>query len=144
MPYKDPAKAAASAKIRTDRARARRLVDPEFAAKERLACAKYTNNKYHTDPAYRTNKNRKRVTARYGMSLKEYATMLAAQGNSCAICKTPHFDENHKRLAIDHNHTLEHMAIRGLLCTACNVGLGTFKDSPTILRAAAAYLERTT
>mgnify|MGYP001576209901 CR=1 FL=1 len=44
-----------------------------------------------------------------------------------------------KTLHIDHNHTTG--AVRGLLCTQCNVGVGMLKDSPAVLRAAANYLE---
>lgn len=143
MPYKDPAKKLENDKRRRERAKARRLADPEFAAREKKARRVYINNKYHTDPEFKGRRNRERVVARYGLSQKEYVGLLEVQGYSCAICKTPHIDENGKRLFIDHNHTLGLTAVRGLLCGPCNMGLGSFKDSPAILRAAAKYLERT-
>jgi hypothetical protein len=44
-----------------------------------------------------------------------------------------------RRLTIDHNH--ETGEIRGILCSRCNTGLGMFRDSPDLLRAATAYLD---
>jgi hypothetical protein len=42
-------------------------------------------------------------------------------------------------LHIDHNHLTG--KTRALLCDKCNVGLGSFRDNPDLLRKAAAYLE---
>jgi len=142
VPYKDPEKKRENDARRNARAKARRISDPEFAAKERTARNQYTNKKYHTDPEYKLRRNRKRVVSKYGLSVRQYAEMLTVQNNACAICKTPHIDENGKRLVIDHNHLLETGAVRGLLCMVCNLGLGQFKDSPSVLRAAAKYLEQ--
>lgn len=143
MPYKDPAKKLENDKRRRERAKARRLADPEFAAKEKQARRTYINNKYHTDPAFKARRNRERVVAKYGLTKKEYGGLLEKQEYACAICKTPHIDENGKRLFIDHNHSIGMEAVRGLLCGQCNLGLGAFKDSPSVLRAAAKYLEKT-
>lgn len=55
-----------------------------------------------------------------------------AQGGRCAICR------RRTRLGIDHDHTTEF--VRGLLCRACNLGIGLLKNDPRRLRAAAAYL----
>ena len=75
----------------------------------------------------------------YGITKKQYDFMLASQGNSCAICgKTP--KENGRGLAVDHDH--ETGAIRGLLCTNCNLGLGSFYDNPKVLLNAIAYLAK--
>jgi hypothetical protein len=42
-------------------------------------------------------------------------------------------------LAVDHNHKSGH--VRGALCINCNLGIGQFKDDPSLLRLAALYLE---
>jgi hypothetical protein len=79
----------------------------------------------------------------FGLSLSEYSDMVAAQGNKCGICgesETQKRDGVTKALAVDHCHETDQ--IRGLLCAACNVGLGAFKDNAASLRAAADYIEK--
>lgn len=66
----------------------------------------------------------------------QYKSMWDAQGGVCAVCK----GSSVKRLAIDHCHQTG--KIRGLLCTACNVGIGNLGDCPQLLRAAIEYLEK--
>lgn len=74
----------------------------------------------------------------YGISLADYDEMLEAQDGGCAICgKSP--EANGRRLGVDHNHATGE--VRGLLCSACNTGLGLFQDSPACLRRAISYLE---
>ena len=67
---------------------------------------------------------------------EEYDRLLIEQNNKCAICKN---DIGHEA-AVDHNH--ETKKIRGLLCRNCNVGIGFLQDQPSILRAAAEYLDK--
>ncbi len=69
-----------------------------------------------------------------GSSPEAYAAQLAAQDGVCAICGQS------SRLVLDHDHSTGQQ--RGLLCSACNTGLGLFADDPSRLLAAAAYLER--
>lgn len=75
----------------------------------------------------------------YGMTINDYDALLVAQGSKCAICGCPPEFSVNGRLAVDHCHDSD--KIRGLLCTMCNTALGSFKDSPALLRAAAAYVE---
>ncbi|MEU0663871.1 endonuclease VII domain-containing protein [Streptomyces lavendulocolor] len=70
-----------------------------------------------------------------------------ARGGTCAICGRP--DGEGRALSVDHDHgccpegdRTCGKCVRGLVCGACNHGLGKFRDSPELLRAAAAYLER--
>ncbi len=79
----------------------------------------------------------------FGITLAQYQAIFVAQGGACASCKMPEEDRrdgNAKWLAVDHDHKTG--AIRGLLCTACNTGIGQFVDDPALLRAAADYLDR--
>lgn len=54
----------------------------------------------------------------------------------CAICGV---EEGEKRLSMDHDHSTG--KFRFWLCGNCNHGIGYFKDSPKLLRLAAAMLE---
>ena len=59
----------------------------------------------------------------------------ARQLKECIICG----DTQDQQLAIDHDHRTG--AVRGALCSRCNLGLGHFRDEPELLRLAALYLE---
>jgi hypothetical protein len=74
------------------------------------------------------------------LSTFEYAKLLVDQNNACAICGIE-ATELKRELNVDHNH--ETNKIRGLLCHHCNIGLGNFRDSTTLLSVAIEYLERT-
>lgn len=73
----------------------------------------------------------------YGLGPQEFLKIVEAQGYSCAICDEPLALET-KKYAVDHNHHTG--AVRGVLCTNCNHGLGKFKDSPDVLLKARQYL----
>lgn len=82
------------------------------------------------------------LSSKYGMTSKQYDTLLATQNGVCAICRKPETRMARGRLlplSVDHCHRSGEN--RGLLCSQCNPGLGNFTDSPKLLRAAAAYLE---
>ena len=78
-----------------------------------------------------------RLKNRYGLSLEEYAAMLLAQNNHCAIC-----DANFSIEVpyVDHNHSTG--KVRGILCATCNMGLGSYKDNVILLEKAISYLRR--
>lgn len=80
---------------------------------------------------------------KYGITVAEYDIMLASQGNGCAICKTTEptgHGKKNGRFSVDHDH--ETGEVRGLLCHACNVALGSFKDNVEILKNAIFYIQR--
>lgn len=78
----------------------------------------------------------------YGLTSNHFQALLLKQKNSCVICGFVFSSDagRSKAASVDHDHATGR--IRGLLCAACNHGLGKFKDSSTILRAAADYLEK--
>lgn len=73
------------------------------------------------------------IRKRYGAEGVQLDAVRRSGRASCAICKHP---ASH----IDHDHGTG--KTRSLLCLSCNQGLGRFKDSPALLRRAAAYIER--
>ncbi len=85
----------------------------------------------------RQARRRAHLKKRFGMSLQQYDAMLAKQKGLCAICGTP---PKSGSLRVDHDHA--DGSVRGLLCNACNQGIGIFKDSPTIVEAALKYLKK--
>jgi hypothetical protein len=76
----------------------------------------------------------------FGITTAQYKGMLKAQKGVCAICGNPEEAKRHKnqRLAVDHCHTTG--KIRGLLCSQCNHGLGSFRDNPDFLAKAISYV----
>ena len=72
----------------------------------------------------------------YGLASGTYARMFEAQKGLCAICEAPPLEG--KRFHIDHCHDTG--AIRGLLCSCCNTGIGQLKHSVDLLNKAQAYL----
>ena len=55
------------------------------------------------------------------------------QGDQCSICK-----RSGMKMVIDHNHQTGE--VRGLLCHACNVGIGNLGDDVDRVRSALEYL----
>lgn len=92
----------------------------------------------------RQKRERKYSITKYGITKEKYEEMLFIQNGVCRICKEPEKSLNGKGtglkpLAIDHCH--ETGEVRGLLCSRCNIGIGSLKHSPDLLRKAALYCE---
>lgn len=86
-------------------------------------------------------KSRHRQVAQHGLTRQDYLAMFEAQGGGCAICGAPAADVIGRRLVVDHDHLTGD--VRGLLCSACNAGLGHFGDDPKRLEGAIRYLAGT-
>lgn len=88
------------------------------------------------------HQTRLHLKKRFDLTEKEYELMLEAQNGVCAICKEEEKiidgqSKKKKPLSVDHCHNTGR--IRGLLCTACNTGIGLLRHEPYILKAAAEY-----
>lgn len=97
--------------------------------------------------AYRTTENGRRrtwladVKRRYNVSGEEAEAIVRKRMGKCEICgdrSTVIHKGVVRNLAIDHDHQTGH--IRGVLCNACNLGLGSFRDNEELLIKAAQYL----
>jgi hypothetical protein len=81
-----------------------------------------------------------RLKTNYGITPETYEVMREMQGGRCVICGTDKPRGNHGTLCIDHDHKTG--KVRGLLCGTCNRALGFFKDSESLLIAAAEYIRK--
>jgi hypothetical protein len=103
---------------------------------------RHARNVSFDDPEWRTGGSKQRRSAfryklksLYGITEDDYAQMLVDQKMACAICRNP-FERTPD---VDHCHVTGR--VRGLLCRACNRGIGWLESSPEISEAASAYLE---
>ena len=76
------------------------------------------------------------IKRKYNLTQSDYNDMLRKQNYSCDICG---MDVDGK-LFVDHNHVTGN--VRGLLCRACNTGLGNFVDNEYLLLSAILYLQK--
>lgn len=88
---------------------------------------------------------RRKNLAQYNLTIDEYDRMLTEQGGVCAICRkapaAPRPGRQKRSFPVDHDHATG--GVRGILCFACNTGLGMFREDPKIFFAAMRYLEET-
>lgn len=115
--------------------RAQREVEAREA--RRLASAAYRrrhpdrvrvqNRRTHARPRY--------LQRQYGVTTQQFDAMTAEQGGRCAICQ-----RTQDPLHVDHDHGTGR--VRGLLCGACNRGIGIFGEDASRLEAALDYLSR--
>ena len=111
-----------------------------YFQRECKKCNQSRKHKWHqTEQGKRSSANTK-LKRRFGVTIEEYEALVAEVGGHCEICGAAQ-SANGCRLALDHNHIT--MKIRGVLCKACNIGIGVFFDNVDLLRKAATYLERT-
>lgn len=111
------------------------------------SCQASRAREWFAENSERANENRRRwnLENRYGITVEQYAAMLADQGGVCAICGQGEPNEHGRtgtrfRLAVDHDH--ETGRVRGLLCQKCNRAIGLLGDNPQRLRDAADYVEK--
>ena len=107
-----------------------------------------SNKRYNRDNAHiiRGNKLSKYWPGTDWKSATEkYAELLTAQNGVCALCGCAETRLHPSTgtvwdLAVDHCHTTN--KVRGLLCNACNRGLGLLDDSVEGLQRAVEYLKK--
>jgi hypothetical protein len=98
-------------------------------------CRKEENKKYYK-PRKETLKKR---LSKHNITPEVYNDMFDKQEGKCPICGR-HQTELKKGLCVDHDHLTGKK--RGLLCTKCNLRLGTFNDNIEDLKRAIIYLEK--
>lgn len=117
-----------------------RWVKPRYDYQTKEGRSAYQKAHRAANPnVYRDKEFRKR----FGITLADYQAKFDEQGGVCAICSKPETGTRNgivRWLNVDHNH--ETKAVRGLLCTNCNVAVGMMCESPDIMRSAISYLEK--
>jgi len=100
------------------------------------------NRVYHQDNKSKVNLRHRNT--RHRITQEWFDAKIEEQNNHCAVCQkefqgTPHIDHNHqccpKLRSCD-------KCRRDLLCEDCNLGLGRFFDSVTLMQNAIQYIER--
>lgn len=76
---------------------------------------------------------------KYRVTPERWQEMFDKQGGRCAGCMKPFGNERSNKPCVDHNH--ETGVFRGLLCHACNRGLGLLKENITTLQTLILYLQ---
>jgi hypothetical protein len=123
-----------------ERQRLKRKADP-------IAAHEYQKKCYQRQKEINGDKHSlRKVLSKRRITEEQYFAMLSVQDNKCAICfqpetrKQPWNKEAICRLTIDHCH--ETNEVRELLCHACNVFIGSARESIDVLKSAISYLEK--
>jgi DNA-binding transcriptional MerR regulator len=117
-----------------------------------VPCARRSGREYYERSEHRRHAMRRtHIRRKYGVSLEQLEAILEKQNGACAICfvpwsqcspaKRPRSTESFLQfLCVDHDH-YSHV-VRGLLCNACNTGLGVFGEDIERIKRAISYLIR--
>jgi len=83
---------------------------------------------------------RKKGIAPPAITSKELFQLRLDHNGLCDCCGRLEFSDSTRSFHLDHDHKTG--KVRGLICAQCNMGLGYFEDSTTLLRLASDYLDR--
>ena len=91
-----------------------------------------------------------RILNKFKITLDAYNLLLEKQNYVCAVCGNPETIIKRGKLlnlSVDHdrsccaNDESCGSCVRGLLCQACNTGIGKLKDDINLLKSAITYLQ---
>jgi hypothetical protein len=80
-----------------------------------------------------------RLSRMFGITVEGYRALLEKQGGRCAICPATEPGRGNVNFCVDHDHKTG--AVRGLLCSRCNVALGLMNDDMAQLKSALEYMQ---
>lgn len=115
--------------------------------KHTLRCKKCASIAQRIDPTVDRKEYARNwaLKKKYNISLSDFNTMLTEQQGKCKICNKSMEQPTSTRgqdlnvVAVDHCH--KNGNVRGLLCNACNKGIGLLLDDIHILESAILYLK---
>jgi hypothetical protein len=120
----------------------------EYSQRWRSKNPEYASQYYHANRErvlesstqwWRDNMLRSRAR-RYGLTLDALRNLLDSQEGCCPICHRLLVLKGKGGAQIDHDPVT--MAVRGILCRKCNVGLGMFDEDIGALELAIKYLSQ--
>lgn len=98
----------------------------------------YGKNYYKANKEKVNKKNNKNFyMQKYGITLERKLEMIKEQENKCFICSVTLLGTLDGY--VDHDHKTG--KVRAILCRYCNMGLGSFRDTPALLVEAVKYLK---
>lgn len=100
-------------------------------------CANEYSKAHRRTSKGREANRRNQLKRNYGITIEDYNELTLKQGGVCALCGKE--ETIGRRLAVDHCHKTG--KVRGLLCQACNTGIGKLGDSIELLQKAIKYLQ---
>lgn len=107
--------------------------DTSFWKTRKLECKKCNTQVPGTHPSARKHA----LKSAFNLTETQYEGILKEQNMKCALCGDPH-DRYNRKPAVDHCH--ETGEIRGILCVACNTGLGFIEKRPWFIAKMKEYL----
>lgn len=99
---------------------------------------KEADKRRRNDPKNKRKYQSASLKTRLGIGLDTADAIFLSQNGKCAICQSDMPFDNLRLRPVDHDHKTG--KVRGILCNACNTGLGKFRDSPVLMRCAIDYL----
>ncbi len=116
--------------------------DRQYREKNKLRLAENNRRYYIRTREHQRNRSRYyRIQVMFGITEEDYQRLLKEQNGVCKICGRPEAISRNgipRHLSVDHDH--ETHVVRGLLCSRCNIALGSFLEDIS-LKSAIAYLE---
>lgn len=117
----------------------------EWRAKNAQSVSAYQKTyhaEYRAAPDVQFDMWMRNLQRNYKLTPADFNRLWEHQSGRCAICSIELAPRGRKgkSACVDHNHHTG--KVRALLCRHCNHGIGCLKDSPSVLRAAATYLEK--
>lgn len=113
--------------------------NPEIKKKTNDAHKEY-RKKYYSSPEWRKKLREQHLKSTYNITHKDYEVLLNKQNNVCKICNQfKLYQKGKDYMHVDHCHKTG--KIRGILCSKCNKGLGSFCDDIELMKNAIKYLE---
>jgi hypothetical protein len=117
-------------------------MEEERKRRNRERCAKYRAKPGNMDKARKAALRSMRRHKFGPTAIDHYDICMINQKGFCASCGAK-LDKNGSKMEKpnqDHNHKTGEL--RGLLCGACNIGIGYFKEDIEALKRAIKYLEK--